>query len=86
MTRIQYSGELTNTSGAIRLANQEIFNVSRGDREEAVNMAIVITDGNSNREQNLTQTEVEKLQEEAWVIAVGITNQVKCHTLMGTQG
>ena len=77
VTRIEYFGALTNTSGAIRLTEEAVFDSTRGDRPDAVNIAIVVTDGNSNIEQEQTQYQSELLQQEAWVIAVGISSQVR---------
>ena len=41
-------GRNTNTQDALRLANSRVFTYSRGDRPEAENVVVVITDGRSN--------------------------------------
>ena len=49
-----FRGSHTNTSGAIRLTMQEIFNSSHGDRPNVRNVGLIVTDGESTREKNTT--------------------------------
>ena len=45
---------MTNTSGGIWVAQEFIFRETRGDRAEAPNVAVLLTDGESNRDTELT--------------------------------
>ena len=45
---MEYEGESTNTAGALRVTREQLFVEARGDRRDVRNVAIVITDGNSN--------------------------------------
>ena len=44
----------TNTSGGLYVMMTQVFKVSRGDRPEVPDTAIVITDGRSTYDSNLT--------------------------------
>ena len=52
----------TNISGALRLARQEIFNYNNGDRLDVRNVALIISDGKSNRDDELTHNEANALK------------------------
>ena len=45
---LRYLGGTTNTASAIRLARISMFTADHGDRVDAVNVIILLTDGNSN--------------------------------------
>ena len=47
----------TNTSGALRMMRESIFRPERGDREGVPNIGIIITDGESTIDENLTAVE-----------------------------
>jgi hypothetical protein len=57
---IPWKDQETNTSGAIRAMHEEIFIPLRGDRRGVPNIGIVLTDGESNRDQHLTIPEANK--------------------------
>ena len=46
--RMSYMKERTHTADALRLMSEEVFNERNGNREEARDVAFIITDGNSN--------------------------------------
>lgn len=52
--RIRYKDENTNTSGALWKMRSIMFTTQNGDRKNAPNIAIVITDGKSTYDHNLT--------------------------------
>lgn len=55
-----YLGENTNTAAGLRSIREEIFG-KKGDRPDAQNVLILITDGYSNRDMNETKTQAEQL-------------------------
>ena len=64
----------TNTQDALRLTYQSVFVPSRGDRSGVRNVAIVVSDGNSNVEAHRTQSEAEAARQrgiELFAVAVG---------------
>jgi len=74
---IPYLGGTTNTTGGLRLMRKECFNGTNGDRYYASNVAILITDGNPNRELHLLPGEVATIRSlNIRVIAVAVTNAV----------
>lgn len=58
--RIPWLDQETNTSGAIRTMHKEMFTQARGDRPQVANVGIVITDGESNVDKDLTILEANK--------------------------
>ena len=74
---MKYGGGQTNTSGAIRVMHQQIFDGRLGDRADVPNVALVITDGESNRDQNLTLPEAERAKADGVTFfVVGVTNAI----------
>ena len=72
-----YQGGETNTSGALRMMRNEVFRTDAGDRPEVRNIGLVITDGNSNRDENLTLPEARAAKADGITLfSVGITNQI----------
>ena len=70
--RIPYRRGTTNTADAIRLARTEVFNGANGDRANAPNLMIVLTDGSSN-DNVATLKEAELARSEGThIISVGI--------------
>ena len=70
---------MSNTSYFVvnRHLRQDVFNPDTGDRLNVPNIAIVITDGHSNVDSELTLRDAKELQEYATVYVVGVTNQIK---------
>ncbi|KAI0210897.1 Collagen alpha-5(VI) chain [Lamellibrachia satsuma] len=52
--QIKFNGGRTNTASALQLMKDNMFTPDNGDREDAPNIAIIITDGNSNINQENT--------------------------------
>ena len=76
-----YPDGWTNTADAFRTARTGIFGQT-GDRPDATNMAVVITDGIPTRNQAETLPEATNLQNSnVKTIAVGITNFIDVNTL-----
>ena len=62
---------------AIRYATDLMFQTVRGDRPDVTNIAIVITDGEANRDTNLTTPEAIRARSKGiQVIAIGIGESV----------
>lgn len=73
-----YTKGVTNTSGALRLARAELFQQQNGDREEVQNLAVIITDGNSNVDRDPIQ-DADKLKDDGvyiFGIAVGTDKSI----------
>ena len=82
--RIQHANAETNTADAISMMENSIFSGSRGDRADAANIGIVITDGESNVNEQLTIPMAKSAQDEGIrMIAVGVTNNVNLQELRG---
>ena len=50
----RWLGGWSNTSGGIRLVKNAVFSRSGGDRPSAPNVCVLVTDGPSNRDANMT--------------------------------
>jgi len=55
--RVPYLGNRTHTAAALRLLYDTVFQRQNGDRDDVPNVAVVISDGNSNVEADLTPVE-----------------------------
>lgn len=66
-------GSMTNAAEAIRVLREDVFNVYRGDRPTATNVAILITDGVSNMQPRQTMPEAQKARDSGiHMYAIGI--------------
>lgn len=68
-----FDGGRTNTQGAIRLAYENVFG-QRGDRGDTPNIAILLTDGNSNVQPERTVAEAVNARQrgvQMYVVAMG---------------
>ena len=80
--QLNYIGGFTNTADALRVARQQCFSSSNGNRGSAPDLAIIITDGVPTLNIERTQPEAMALRsEDVEVIAIGITNNVDSNTL-----
>ncbi|XP_062606325.1 uncharacterized protein LOC134268142 [Saccostrea cucullata] len=78
IAELVYTKGVTNTSGALRVADDTLFVDKNGDREEVRNMAVIITDGNSNVDRDPVQ-DATKLKENGvyiFGIAVGTDKSI----------
>ena len=74
---IDVIGSETNTSGAIHLMRHEQFTRRNGDRKSAENVAIIITDGESNIDRNATIPEAKKARrDDITIYSIGITDSI----------
>jgi len=72
----------TNTADVLRLANDELFIPSNGDRPDVPNFMVVITDGRSNNK-TATALEAERLRAAGVVVVVvGVGDDVDIAELM----
>jgi len=64
----------TNTQDALRLTYESVFTPSRGDRSGVRNVAVVVSDGNSNVDSDRTIPEADAARQrgiELFAVAVG---------------
>jgi len=74
---LPYRGGNTNTSGGLYVMNHVIFTPWNGDRPDVMNIAIVITDGQSTRDKNLTGPYAKDARDSGVkMITIGITDKI----------
>ena len=61
---IPWKDQETNTSGGIRTMREFMFTQERGDRPLVPNIGIVVTDGASNRDEDLTIPEANRARDD----------------------
>ena len=67
------AGGKTNTYGALQACREQIFTDSSGDRTGVPNIAILVSDGDSNIDSHKTQEAAEELRNaQAEIFAVGV--------------
>ena len=72
-----YLGGKTNTSGALRVMRKEVYQESRGDRPGVLDIGIIVTDGESNVDEDRTVYEARRLKEnKIRMFAVGVTSRI----------
>ena len=79
-----YSGS-TNTADALKLTRHLVFNEHAGDRPEAENVIILVTDGMSNINTERTIPEAKKLHKEGvyiYVVGIGLVNNTEVDSLV----
>ena len=69
---LPYSGGRTNTTGALRLARNEVFTQANGDRPRVKNIIVLITDGYTTVEAGKLTDEIKRVKD------AGITVFGKC--------
>ncbi|KAK3088724.1 hypothetical protein FSP39_023046 [Pinctada imbricata] len=82
--QVQYSGLATYTSSALQQANTNIFTARHGDRNDAEDIIILLTDGISSTN---TSREVHELRSrgiEIFVIAIGNSPKSEAHNIAST--
>lgn len=72
-----YSGGKTNTADALRVMHEEMFTSGRGDQNDVANIAIVLTDGRSNDEQETWQQAVKAREKGIHVIPISVGTNFK---------
>lgn len=81
---IKYMGERTYTASALKLMRDRIFNAQNGDREDVPNFAFVITDGNSNiNEQDTIKEAIAARQAGIHIFVVSVGKQINTIELKG---
>ena len=71
-----WKDEETNTSGALWFMRQHMFSAAAGAREQVNRLAIVVTDGQANRDQNLTAPYAAEVHARGiTVIAIGVGSE-----------
>lgn len=80
--RMGYEGSYTNIADGLRTARTNMFIKDKGDRPEIKNVLLLITDGESNREENLTKTEAQEARDAGiTVFVVGVTSDININEL-----
>ncbi|CAD5114775.1 DgyrCDS3819 [Dimorphilus gyrociliatus] len=81
---IKYLDQNTNTSGGIRVMHEQMFTTANGDRPNAPNIAVVITDGESTFDKDQTVPEANKARDKNIIIlAIGIGEKTSKSELEG---
>jgi collagen type VI alpha len=84
LRHIQFVGGRTHTSAALRLMKDDMFTRSNGDRDNAPNVAVIITDGNSNINPELTIPDaIDARVQGIHVIVVAVGTQLNLLELRG---
>ncbi|CAH1773019.1 unnamed protein product, partial [Owenia fusiformis] len=84
LKQVEYRYGLTHTSDALRLMRTQMFTEAAGDRPNVVNVAIIITDSESNVNHEMTVPEARLVKEDGiTVLGVGIGLSERRHELEG---
>lgn len=81
---IHYTVGSTNTAGALHTMRSEMFTLSKGDREDVPNIALVLTDGVSNINNLRTIPEAQEAQDygiHIFTIGIGLTDTEELITM-----
>lgn len=76
--RISHTGGETNLPAALELLRVDVLDPRRGDRQNIKNIAIVITDGQTNVNEDRLETEIQMAKDaNIEIFAIGITEDIK---------
>ena len=79
---VPYIGGTTNTAGGLEFMNDRIFNGNNGDRPGVPNVAVLVTDGESNERERDTIPEASRAKGRGIrIISVGVSNQINMNEL-----
>ena len=79
-----YGGGHTNISGGLRMMHEELFAEESGDRPDVGNIALLITDGESTIDKNLTDIEAALVKKkDITLFVVGVTDEINEDELKG---
>jgi len=80
--QLGYRDENTNTAAGIRVAREQLFNADNGDRADAPNVMIIITDGYPTREVSETLPQAyQTVNEGTTIFTIGIGPQIDMQQL-----
>ena len=80
---VHIGGDSTNTAAGIEYMRMKVFTLP-GDRPDVQNIGIVITDGLSNEQNDMTIPNAEKAKKDGIImLAVGITDKVNVAEIAG---
>ena len=74
----------TNTAGALQIMRDEMFTPENGDRPEATNVAVLVTDGMSNKNSGRTIQEANAAHDKdihIYAVGVGLRNIVELYQI-----
>ena len=84
ITNLAYVGSNTNTQAGLRVVNEQLFTPAGGDRPGVPNLVIVLTDGKSTVNPELTVPNAVALRNRnIRIIAIGITSSIDEAELKG---
>ena len=84
---VPWKDQWTNTAEALRVMTNEVFQPDNGDRSDAPNVCIVITDGPSNKDRERTVTDAVAARDAGIAIfAVGVGAEVDQEELVAITG
>jgi collagen type VI alpha len=84
--RIKYIYGDTNTAGALKTMRTRIFSTVKGDRERVPNVAVIVTDGESNINHTETIPEAKLARQagiEIYAIGVGVSKVEELNGIAG---
>lgn len=84
--RIPYTEGTTNTASALNTLSDFMFTAANGDRPGVQNVAIVITDGDSNDREQTVQAAVKAKQADIDIVSIGIGGWVNVDELDAIAG
>ena len=72
---VPWKDQKTNTSGALWKMSYDVFTHEHGDREDAANIALLITDGESNLDEDLVPQYSDIAKQTAEMFVIGVSMQ-----------
>ena len=80
---LPYTGGTTNTAEALRVLRTEMFVAERGDRPDAINIAVVVTDGKSNNRKRTLEEAVATRKAGIHIVVIGVGSSIEEEELRG---
>lgn len=80
---LRFTGGTTNTAEALRVARQNMFTRLNGDRDDALNVIILLTDGKSNNRDDSWEEATATRKAGIHIITIGIGGSVEEDELFG---
>ena len=80
---LPYTGGTTNTAEALRVMRNVMFTEENGDRPDAINVGVVITDGKSNNREETLQEAVATRKAGIHLVVIAVGNSVEQDELRG---
>lgn len=81
IAEVPWKDQQTNTSGALWRAIDWAYNITSGDRRDAPNIVMLISDGQGNVDEDLTEGYANTLKTMAEVFVIGATDLIRIEEL-----